>query len=61
MQAFSTPVDEMRLLDLGPSDPEREAVRWSETHSSSYLSNALVAVGIKKRRDVRPLNKQPKT
>ena len=36
------------LLDQGPSDPVREALRWSETHSSSYLSNALVAVGIKK-------------
>ena len=36
------------LLNQGPSDPVREALHWSETHSSSSLSDALVAVGIKK-------------
>ena len=28
----------------------REARRWFETHSSSHLSDALVAVGIKKKK-----------
>ena len=49
MWAYSTPVDEMSLLNQGSCDLEREALRWSETHSSSYLSNALEAVGIKKK------------
>ena len=36
------------LLNQGSSDLAIEALRWSETHSSSYLSDALEAVGIKK-------------
>jgi len=40
------------LSELSSTQPKfyfvREAQRWFETHSSSHLSDALVAVGLKK-------------
>ena len=59
MRAFSTPVDEMRSTRPGSSDPVREALHWSETHSSSYLSDAQVAVGIQKNQNQKILGSTP--